>query len=74
MHITKPYLISKRIFTYQVPMAWLCLNYTLTLGTSLFMYNHNNVHKMEPEERCNTARSAISKFKTKPCLKVKGRL
>ena len=28
-----------------VPM--MCLNKTLTLGTSLFMYNNNKVHKMD---------------------------
>ena len=45
MPITKPSLISRRNFTLAGAHDSALIN-TLTLGTSLFMYNKNNVQKM----------------------------
>ena len=45
MPITKPSLISRRNFTLSGAHDSALIN-MLTLGTSLFMYNKNNVHKM----------------------------
>ena len=45
MPIKKPSLISRRNFTLADAHDSALLN-TLTLGTSLFMYNINNVQKM----------------------------
>ena len=45
MPITKPSLISRRNFTLAGAHDSALIN-TLTLGTSLFMYNKNDVHKM----------------------------
>ena len=45
MPITKPCLISRRNFTLSGAHDSAFIN-MLTLGTSLFMYNKNNVHKM----------------------------
>ena len=45
MPITKPSLISRRNSTLAGAHDSALIN-TLTLGTSLFMYNKNNVHKM----------------------------
>ena len=45
MPITKPSLISRRNLTLASAHDNALIN-TLTLGTSLFMYNKNNVHKM----------------------------
>ena len=73
MPITKASLISRRNFTLAGAHDS-ALIITLTLGTSLFMYNKNNVHKWAQEEMYPVARSAISNFKTNPCLEVKGRL
>ena len=47
MPITKPSLINRRNFTLDLAGAHdSALTNTLTLGTSLFMYNNNNVQKM----------------------------
>ena len=47
MPITKPFLISRRNFTLDLAGAHdSALINTLTLGTSLFMYNNNNIQKM----------------------------
>ena len=73
MTITKPSLISRQNLTLAGAHDSAIIN-MLTLGTSLFMYNNNNVHKMGTEEISPTALSAISNFKTNPCLEVKGRL
>ena len=67
MTITKPSLISRRNLTLAGTHHSALIN-TLTLGTSLFMYNNNNVHKMGTEEISPTSRSAISNFMTNPCL------
>ena len=45
MPITKPSLISRRNFTLAGAHESALIN-MLTLGTSLFMYNNNNVQKM----------------------------
>ena len=45
MSITKPSLISRRNFTLAGAHDSALIN-KLTLGTSLFMYNNNNVQKM----------------------------
>ena len=45
MPTTKPSLISRRNFTLAGAHDSALIN-TLTLGTSLFMYNKNNVHKI----------------------------
>ena len=73
MPITKPCLISRQNFTL-VGALDSALIKTLTLGTSLFMYNKNNVHKKGTEEISPTACSSTSNFKTNPYLEVKGRL
>ena len=73
MPLTKPSLIIRRTFALAGAHDSTLIK-TLTLGTSLFMYNKNNVHKMGTEEISPTARSTISNFKTNPCLEVKGRL
>ena len=73
MPITKPFPISRRNFTLSGPNDSALIN-ALTLGTSLFMYNKNNVHKMGTEEILPVACRVISNFKANPCLEVKGRL
>ena len=73
MPITKPSLIRRRNFTLAGAHDS-ALIITLTLGTSLFMHNKNNVHKMGTAEISPVAGSAISNFKTNPCLEVEGRL
>ena len=49
MPITKPSLISRRNFSLTGAHHSALIN-TLTLGTSLFMYNKTTVHKMGTEE------------------------
>ena len=75
MPITKPSQRSRRNITLTGAHHSALIN-TLTLGTSLFMYRYNKttVHKMGTEKISPTARSAISNFKTNPCLAVTGRL
>ena len=73
MPITETFLISRRNFTLAAAHDS-ALIISLTLGTSLFMYNKNNVHKMGTAEISPVACSAISNFKTNPCLEGKGRL
>ena len=70
MPITKPSLISRQNFTLAGAHDSALIK-TLTLGTSLFMYNKNNVHKMGKEEISHTACSSISNFKTNPCSVLK---
>ena len=71
MPITKSSLISRRNFTLSGPHDSALIN-MLILGTSPFMYITSS--KWAPKEISHSARSAISNFKTNPCLVVKGRL
>ena len=64
MPITNPSLISRRNFTLCWE-HWELVYSCITKITST---------KWAPEEISHTARSAISNFKTNPCLLVKGRL
>ena len=73
MPTTKPSLISRRNFTLAGAHDSVLI-ITLTLGTSLFMYNKITSTKWAQEEMYPVARSAISNFKTNPCLEVQVRL
>ena len=66
-------LISRRNFTVTGPHDR-AQTTALTLGTSLFIIRLITCTKWAQEEISPVARSAISNFKTNPCLKVKARL
>ena len=68
MPITKTFPNKQTKFHFFWSPRW-CLNNTLTLGTIVYscMIKITST-KWAPEEMSHIARSAISNFKTNPCL------